>query len=75
MLLDMFDSKSFGYRYFLVQVKPKHPDFKRKVGGFSLWLSTAPDWALLKLEELEFDVLVPKGNIKLKQLKGMFSFQ
>jgi hypothetical protein len=46
-----------------------------KVGGLSLWLSTAPDWALLKLEELKFDVLVPKGNIKLNQLKGKFSFQ
>ncbi|XP_010494530.1 PREDICTED: protein OSB3, chloroplastic/mitochondrial [Camelina sativa] len=56
-------------------VKPKHPDFKRKVGGFSLWLSTAPEWALLKLDELEFDVLVPTGNTKLKQLKGEESWK
>nr|AAM61481.1 unknown [Arabidopsis thaliana] len=56
-------------------VKPGHPDFKMKVGGLSLWLSTAPDWALLKLEELKFDVLVPKGNIKLNQLKGEESWK
>ncbi|KAG7532706.1 Primosome PriB/single-strand DNA-binding [Arabidopsis thaliana x Arabidopsis arenosa] len=56
-------------------VKPGHPDFKMKVGGLSLWLSAAPDWALLKLEELELDVFVPKGNIKLNQLKGEESWK
>ncbi|XP_023638728.1 protein OSB3, chloroplastic/mitochondrial isoform X2 [Capsella rubella] len=56
-------------------VKPKHPDFKRKAGGLSLWLSTVPDWALLKLDELEFDVFVPNGDIKLKQLKGEESWK
>ena len=50
-------------------MKPKHPDFKGKVGGgLSLWLNDAPDWVLQKLNELEFDVFLPKG--KLKQLKG-----
>ncbi|KAJ0262692.1 Protein OSB3 [Hirschfeldia incana] len=50
-------------------VKPKHPDFKGKVGGaLSLWLNDAPDWVLQKLDELEFAVFLPKG--KLKQLKG-----
>ncbi|KAF8083120.1 hypothetical protein N665_0791s0017 [Sinapis alba] len=42
------------------KVKPKHPDFKGK-------LNDAPDWVLQKLNDLEFDVFLPKG--KLKQLK------
>ncbi|KAL0889204.1 hypothetical protein Bca101_013187 [Brassica carinata] len=61
--LDYRGSKASGL------VKPKHPDFKGKVGGgLSLWLNDAPDWVLQKLNELEFDVFLPKG--KLKQLKG-----
>ncbi|CAH8333585.1 unnamed protein product [Eruca vesicaria subsp. sativa] len=61
--LDCRGSKASGL------VKPKHPDFKGKVGGgLSLWLNDAPDWVLQKLNELEFDVFLPKG--KLKQLKG-----
>ncbi|CAF1990447.1 unnamed protein product [Brassica napus] len=61
--LDYRGSKASGL------VKPKHPDFKGKVGGgLSLWLNDAPDWVLQKLNELEFDVFLPKG--KLKHLKG-----
>lgn len=61
--LDCRGSKASGL------VKPKHPDFKGKVGGgLSLWLNDAPDWVFQKLDELEFDVFLPKG--KLKQLKG-----
>lgn len=56
-----------------MQVTPKHPDFKGKVGGgLSLWLNDAPDWVLQKLNELEFDVFLPKG--RLKHLKGKFPF-
>ncbi|CAG7873246.1 unnamed protein product [Brassica rapa] len=65
--LDYRGSKASGL------VKPKHPDFKGKVGGgLSLWLNDAPDWVLQKLNELEFDVFLPKG--KLKQLKGSEEF-
>ncbi|CAN8246096.1 unnamed protein product [Cochlearia groenlandica] len=54
-------------------VKPRHPDFKRKKGCHSLWLNQAPDWALPKLEGLQFDVFVPK--VKLKQLTGEESWK
>ncbi|ESQ39565.1 hypothetical protein EUTSA_v10000889mg [Eutrema salsugineum] len=54
-------------------VKPRHPDFKGKEGDLSLWLDSAPDWVLQKLNRLKFDVFVPKG--KLKQLKGEESWK
>ncbi|KAL5186914.1 Protein OSB2, chloroplastic [Glycine soja] len=39
----------------VVQVKPKHPDFKRKDRN-SLWLGKDEKWVLPKLEGLQFDV-------------------
>lgn len=71
MLLDTFDYETFRYRYSFVQVKPRHPDFKGKDGGLSLWLDKVPDWVLPKLNGLELDVFVPKGKLKL--LKGNFA--
>ncbi|KAL6585378.1 hypothetical protein OROMI_002022 [Orobanche minor] len=41
---------------------PKSPDFKHKETGEGLWLSDSPDWALLGLEKLEFNVRVMKGK-------------
>ncbi|OMO92375.1 Primosome PriB/single-strand DNA-binding protein, partial [Corchorus olitorius] len=43
-------------------VKPKHPDFKRKVGGLSLWLDSASKSVLSKLEGLQFDVPFQKSK-------------
>ncbi|MBA0782217.1 hypothetical protein Gotri_003076 [Gossypium trilobum] len=37
-------------------VKPKYPDFKRKDGVHSLWLNSAPQWVIPKLEGLKFDI-------------------
>ncbi|CAA0830472.1 Protein OSB2- chloroplastic [Striga hermonthica] len=44
-------------------VKEKHPDFKQKVTGEALWISSAPKWILPGLGKLEFDVIKPK-NVK-----------
>ncbi|KAK1289422.1 hypothetical protein QJS10_CPB18g00158 [Acorus calamus] len=45
-------------------VKPNYPDFKNKVTGEALWLNSAPDWVLPKLEGLVFGVnnYGPKGG-------------
>jgi hypothetical protein len=50
-------------------VNPKHPDFKHKVGGYSLWLTDAPGWILSELEGVEFDFQTPKSKL-VKQHKG-----
>ncbi|KAL6496259.1 hypothetical protein OROGR_029517 [Orobanche gracilis] len=41
---------------------PKSPDFKHKETGEGLWLCDSPDWALLRLENLEFNVRVMKAK-------------
>ncbi|GER43478.1 organellar single-stranded DNA binding protein 3 [Striga asiatica] len=38
-------------------VKERHPDFKHKDSGNGLWVDRAPDWVLLGLAKLEFDVM------------------
>lgn len=60
---DYRDSKLSG------SVNPKHPDFKHKVGGYSLWLTDAPGWILSELEGVEFDFQTPKSKL-VKQHKG-----
>lgn len=52
--------------FFFLQVNPKFPDFKCKVGDRALWLDGAPGWVLSELEGVEFDV----KNLKLRQRKG-----
>lgn len=55
-----------------LQVKPKHPDFKRKDGVTSLWLDSAPKCVLSELGGQQLDV--PTQNSKSKQvneLKGI----
>ena len=52
-----------------LQVNPKHPDFKHKVGGYSLWLTDAPGWILSELEGVEYDFQTPKSKL-VKQHKG-----
>ncbi|KAL6574812.1 hypothetical protein OROMI_012097 [Orobanche minor] len=37
-------------------VKEKYPDFKQKVTGEPLWISSAPKWVLPGIGKLEFDV-------------------
>ncbi|KAL6521026.1 hypothetical protein OROGR_017595 [Orobanche gracilis] len=37
-------------------VKEKHPDFKQKVTGESLWIRSAPKWVLPGIGKLEFDI-------------------
>ncbi|KAL3642551.1 hypothetical protein CASFOL_013366 [Castilleja foliolosa] len=45
-------------------VKEKYPDFKQKVTGEALWISSAPKWVLPGIGKLEFDVMdmKPKGG-------------
>ncbi|KAM7278612.1 hypothetical protein ACFE04_005746 [Oxalis oulophora] len=47
-------------------VKPKHPDFKHKERGHSLWLDDAPEWVSSKIENLEFDNLDRSEEPKLQ---------
>lgn len=51
-------------------VNPRHPDFKRKDDGLSLWLNKAPKWVLSKLKGLEFDVKIPKTKQVKEEGKG-----
>ncbi|KAJ0083102.1 hypothetical protein Patl1_11639 [Pistacia atlantica] len=44
-------------------VKSGHPDFKRKDGGLSLWLTKSSGWVLSHLDGIEFDVRTPKQKI------------
>ncbi|XP_027922400.1 protein OSB3, chloroplastic/mitochondrial-like isoform X2 [Vigna unguiculata] len=60
---DFRDSKQNGL------VHPKHPDFKRKDGSVSLWLSNCTTFVLSKLKGLEFEVPVVKSK-KAKDSKG-----
>ncbi|XP_043708291.1 protein OSB2, chloroplastic-like isoform X2 [Telopea speciosissima] len=46
------------------KVKPRHPDFKCKEDGHSLWLNTAPISVLPKLEGLEFDVECSESSLR-----------
>ncbi|XP_057466682.1 protein OSB3, chloroplastic/mitochondrial-like isoform X1 [Actinidia eriantha] len=43
-------------------LKQKHPDFKHKDSGLSLWLDTAPEWVLSELKGLEFYVQFAKSE-------------
>jgi len=54
-LTNLSGDPSFYTSIYLVQVKPKHPDFKRK-DGYSFWLGKDEKWVLPKLEGLQFDV-------------------
>ncbi|PIN18473.1 hypothetical protein CDL12_08845 [Handroanthus impetiginosus] len=47
-------------------VKEKFPDFKQKLTGESLWITSAPEWVLPGLGKLEFDV----KDFKPKQMQG-----
>ena len=46
---------------FSLQVNPKSPDFKHKVGGHALWLTDAPSWVLSELG-VEVDVKTQKSR-------------
>ncbi|KAE8654409.1 putative VQ motif-containing protein [Hibiscus syriacus] len=43
-------------------VKPRYPDFKRKDGVHALWLDSAPEWVVSKLEEVGFDIPIQKSR-------------
>ncbi|KAK7290409.1 hypothetical protein RIF29_04812 [Crotalaria pallida] len=61
---DFRDSKRNGL------VNPRFPDFKRKDGSASLWLSRFTKWVLPKLEGLEFAVPVVQSKAA-KGAKGL----
>ncbi|XP_051114286.1 protein OSB2, chloroplastic-like [Andrographis paniculata] len=43
-------------------VKRKFPDFRHKNTGKGLWINTAPEWALLQIKMLKFDVKSMEAN-------------
>ncbi|KAL3628546.1 hypothetical protein CASFOL_027592 [Castilleja foliolosa] len=53
-------------------VKEKYPDFKQKVTGEALWISSAPKWILPGIGKLEFDVMdmKPKGGGDMRPKSG-----
>lgn len=69
-LLSNLSGRSFYPFIYLVQVHPKHPDFKRKDGSVSLWLGKGETWILPTLKGLEFEVPVLKSK-KAKDSKGL----
>jgi len=69
-LLSNLSGGSFYPFIYIVQVHPKHPDFKRKDGSVSLWLSNCTTFVLSKLKGLEFEVPVVKSK-KAKDSKGL----